>query len=89
MTIQQDIDLTSEVLARANSISTSTRSTTAQRQCLICGIRANTSMPRRPSLVVLDLNLPRKDGRDVLAKMKAHPGAGQDSIVIFTTWRAS
>ena len=27
----------------------------------------------RPSLVVLDLNLPRKDGRQVLAEMKADP----------------
>jgi chemotaxis family two-component system response regulator Rcp1 len=33
----------------------------------------------RPDLVLLDLNLPRKDGREVLAEMKAIPRSKKNS----------
>jgi two-component system, chemotaxis family, response regulator Rcp1 len=39
----------------------------------------------RPDLVVLDLNLPRKDGRAVLAEVKSDPDLHQLPIVVFTT----
>jgi len=39
----------------------------------------------RPDLVVLDLNLPRKDGRAVLAEVKADPDLHKLPIVVFTT----
>jgi two-component system, chemotaxis family, response regulator Rcp1 len=42
----------------------------------------------RPDLVLLDLNLPRKDGREVLAEMKAHPDLRTIPVVILTTSRA-
>ena len=35
--------------------------------------RATPTAPR-PDLVLLDLNLPRNDGREVLAEVKARPG---------------
>jgi len=42
----------------------------------------------RPDLVLLDLNLPRKDGREVLAEVKADPDLRRIPIVILTTSRA-
>jgi CheY-like chemotaxis protein len=40
---------------------------------------------RRPDLVILDLNLPRKDGRQVLAEMKCDPLLRQIPVIILTT----
>lgn len=39
----------------------------------------------RPDLILLDLNLPRKDGREVLAEVKADPGLATIPVVILTT----
>ena len=42
----------------------------------------------RPDLILLDLNLPRKDGREVLAEVKADPDLKTIPVVILTTSRA-
>jgi CheY-like chemotaxis protein len=39
----------------------------------------------RPDLVFLDLNLPRLDGREVLAQMKADPKLRSIPVVVLTT----
>jgi chemotaxis family two-component system response regulator Rcp1 len=39
----------------------------------------------RPDLVILDLNLPKKDGLAVLAAMKAAPALRRIPVVIFST----
>jgi chemotaxis family two-component system response regulator Rcp1 len=39
----------------------------------------------RPDLVLLDLNLPKKDGLAVLAAMKANPDLRRIPVVIFST----
>ncbi len=39
----------------------------------------------RPDLVILDLNLPRKDGREVLAEIKADDELKRIPVVILTT----
>ena len=39
----------------------------------------------RPDLVLLDLNLPKKDGREVLAEMKADAGLRRIPVVILTS----
>jgi CheY-like chemotaxis protein len=38
-----------------------------------------------PDLVILDLNLPKKDGREVLTEMKADPQLKSIPVVILTT----
>ena len=40
---------------------------------------------RRPDLILLDLNLPRKDGRQVLEEIKENPALMTIPIVILTT----
>jgi CheY-like chemotaxis protein len=42
----------------------------------------------RPDLVLLDLNLPRKDGREVLAEIKADPQLRRTPVVVLTTSEA-
>ena len=42
----------------------------------------------RPDLILLDLNLPRKDGREVLAEIKQHPRFRSIPVVVLTTSRA-
>ncbi len=42
----------------------------------------------RPDLVLLDLNLPRKDGRQVLEEIKADPKLRRIPVVILTTSQA-
>lgn len=41
-----------------------------------------------PSLVLLDLNMPRKDGREVLSEMKGNPCLRHIPVVILTTSQA-
>lgn len=42
----------------------------------------------RPGLILLDLNLPRKDGRQVLAEVKSDPSLRAIPVVVLTTSRA-
>ena len=42
----------------------------------------------RPDLIMLDLNLPRKDGREVLAELKADADLKMIPVVVLTTSRA-
>jgi CheY-like chemotaxis protein len=39
----------------------------------------------RPDLILLDLNLPRKDGREVLKEIKESPALRSIPVVILTT----
>jgi len=39
----------------------------------------------RPDLILLDLNLPRKNGREVLAEIKSDPDLRQIPVVVMTT----
>jgi len=42
----------------------------------------------RPDLILLDLNMPRKDGREVLAEVKADPDLMRIPVVILTVSKA-
>ncbi|HSV28448.1 MAG TPA: response regulator [Candidatus Omnitrophota bacterium] len=63
---------------------------------VVDGVEAMTYLRReggygeapRPHLVLLDLNLPRKDGRQVLAEMKADPDLRRIPVVVLTTSQA-
>jgi two-component system, chemotaxis family, response regulator Rcp1 len=84
-----DIDLTSEVLAQSSQ--------PFHVNAVNDGVDAIAFLQRYgkyakapvPDLVVLDLNLPLKDGRDVLAQVKADPELAKIPVVVFTTSQAS
>ena len=51
------------------------------------GKYAGTDVPR-PGLILLDLNMPRKDGRTVLKEIKSDPELRQIPVVVLTTSHA-
>ncbi len=44
--------------------------------------------PENPGLILLDLNMPRMDGRQALAEIKADPNLRRIPVVVLTTSRA-
>jgi two-component system response regulator len=52
------------------------------------GRYADAARSPRPSLILLDLNMPRKDGREALQEMKADPRFRSIRVVILTTSKA-
>ncbi len=45
----------------------------------------NPDLSPRPGLILLDLNMPRKDGREALEEIKADPDLRQIPVVVLTT----
>jgi CheY-like chemotaxis protein len=64
--------------------------------CVADGVQAMQYLRRegeyrdapRPDLILLDLNLPRKDGREVLAEIKGDPVLATIPVVVLTTSHA-
>ena len=52
------------------------------------GQYADKSNSPRPALILLDLNMPRKDGREALREIKADPSLRQIPVVVLTTSKA-
>ena len=61
------------------------RPRTAWRRWTSSAAGASHAAAPRPDLILLDLNLPRKDGREVLAEIKADPVLHRIPVVILTT----
>lgn len=53
-----------------------------------CGRYSDPESAPRPGLILLDLNMPRKDGREALAEIKADQDLRRIPIVILTTSKA-
>lgn len=49
---------------------------------------ANPADSPRPGLILLDLNMPKKDGREALKEIKADPDLRRIPVVVMTTSRA-
>ncbi|MEI7729434.1 MAG: response regulator [Verrucomicrobiota bacterium] len=52
------------------------------------GAFANPETSPRPGIILLDLNMPKKDGREALREIKADPNLRQIPIVVLTTSKA-
>jgi chemotaxis family two-component system response regulator Rcp1 len=68
---QADADLTSETLTANNSNVDLSVAKNGVEALVLLHSDGAWSDPGRPTLILLDLNLPRKDGRHVLALLKA------------------
>jgi len=45
----------------------------------------NIEMKALPGFILLDLNMPKKDGREVLKEIKQHPVFKKIPVIVFTT----
>lgn len=52
------------------------------------GNYAKEALSPRPDLIILDLNMPRKDGREALQEIKAIPELRSIPVVVLTTSKA-
>ncbi len=52
------------------------------------GRYADPASAPRPGIILLDLNMPRKDGREALKEIKSHPELRHIPVVIMTTSKA-
>jgi two-component system, chemotaxis family, response regulator Rcp1 len=50
--------------------------------------QSENGLVNRPDIILLDLNLPRKNGREVLAEVKAAPRLKQIPVLIMTSSKA-
>lgn len=52
------------------------------------GAYADGTVYERPGIILLDLNMPRKDGREALKEIKSDPKLRNIPVVVFTTSKA-
>jgi two-component system, chemotaxis family, response regulator Rcp1 len=83
-----DVRLTREALLDANlPIHLSVASDGVEAMAVLRKEGANVAAPR-PDFILLDLNLPRMDGREVLAQIKGDDSLKSIPVVILTTSEA-
>jgi two-component system, chemotaxis family, response regulator Rcp1 len=80
-----DTDLTAEVLARHGCRGDIHTVRDGVEAMAFLRAQGKYSTKNTPQLVILDLNMPRKDGRAVLAEVKADPQLRKIPIIVFTT----
>ena len=83
-----DVDLTREGLAEAklhNELFIASDGEEAMAFLLREGEHVGAP---RPDLILLDLNLPKKDGREVLSEIKAHEDLRRIPVVVLTSSEA-
>ena len=52
------------------------------------GAYANAHDAPRPGIILLDLNMPKRDGREALQEIKSHPELRRIPVVVLTTSKA-
>jgi two-component system, chemotaxis family, response regulator Rcp1 len=85
---EADIRLTREVLADGQAMNRLNVVRDGEEAMAYLHQRGRYTRAQRPDLILLDLNLPRKDGREVLAEIKSDPGLRRIPVVVLTTSRA-
>lgn len=84
-----DIDLAREILSQCKHHFRVSSVSNGEEAVSFLHHQGKYAEARTPDLVVLDLNLPRKDGREVLKELKADPELSKIPVVIFTTSQAN
>jgi chemotaxis family two-component system response regulator Rcp1 len=85
---EADIRLTREVLSDGRLMNRLNVARDGEEAMTFLRKEAPYEDATRPDLILLDLNLPRKDGREVLAEIKSDPELMRIPVVILTTSRA-
>lgn len=83
-----DIRLTEEVMQESGMEVTMDVVRDGEQALLFLRRENNYAEARRPDLILLDLNLPRKDGREVLAEVKEDSDLRMIPVVMLTTSKA-
>jgi two-component system, chemotaxis family, response regulator Rcp1 len=83
-----DVRLTMEALKEAKVLNRLSVASDGVEAMEFLDRRGRFAEAPRPDLILLDLNLPRKDGREVLAEIKAAPELRRIPVVVLTTSRA-
>jgi two-component system, chemotaxis family, response regulator Rcp1 len=84
-----DIDLTCEALARSKRRLHVSSVNDGSEAILFLRREGKYSQAPCPDLMVLDLNLPRKTGREVLSDVKADAALATIPVVVFSTSQAA
>ena len=80
-----DIRLAQEALKEAKVLNQLFPSTNGEEALAFLRRQGPYANASRPDLIFLDLNLPKKDGREVLAEIKADPDLRRIPVVILTS----
>jgi two-component system, chemotaxis family, response regulator Rcp1 len=80
-----DVRLTQEVLKEGKLLTNLTVARDGVEAMAILRHDEPHATAARPDLILLDLNLPRKDGREVLAEIRADPNLQRIPVVVLTT----
>ena len=80
-----DVRLTMEALKEAKVINNLTVLKDGEEALTYLRRQGLYAQAKRPHLILLDLNLPRKDGREVLAQIKADEVLKRIPVVVLTT----
>jgi CheY-like chemotaxis protein len=83
-----DVRLTMEAMRESNMPSRLTVVSDGEQALDYLQRRGRYQAATRPDLVLLDLNLPKKDGREVLQEIKALEGLRRIPVVVLTTSKA-
>ena len=85
---EEDREMTTEALAESR-LANDVRSVADGEELteyLFCrGAYSDPATAPVPGLILLDLNMPKKDGREVLAEIKSDPKLRQIPVVVLTT----
>jgi len=85
---EADIRLTQEVLADSKVQNNLIIANNGEEALACLRQQGKYRATPRPDLILLDLNLPIKDGREVLAQIKSDPNFRSIPVVILTTSKA-
>jgi CheY-like chemotaxis protein len=80
-----DVRLTKEALKDSKVANTLTVAEDGVEAMALLRRKGKYSEAVRPDLILLDLNLPRKDGRQVLAELKADEDMRSIPVIVLTT----
>ncbi len=83
-----DVRLTEEALSEGNIFNRLEVAGDGEEALAILRKTGDHENATRPDLILLDLNLPKKDGRECLAEIKADPELMRIPVVVLTTSRA-